>query len=177
MRKAHSVLAALVLALAVSVAGCGSAGHGRDVASAKKPSSGKTSATSKLSPEEMGVKFAQCMRDHGIDLDDPEPGKGGLMSFAGKDKSTADKAMQACRKYDAAKDQANKPSPKGLEDGLKMSKCMRSHGVEDFPDPVNGGISLDGSIMEDPDFKKAEKTCMKLIGGGKGELHQEGAAS
>ncbi len=177
MRKAHGVLAALLLVLALTVAGCGSAGDDNNVASANKPNS-KTSATPKLSKEEMAVKFTQCLRKHGLDVEDPKPGEGGI-SITGKPggpgKDDVDAAMKACRKYDIGRDLANKPNPKGQEMALKMSKCMRSHGVDDFPDPVNGGIQLDGSIMNDPDFKAADKVCQKIMGvKGKGQLSQSG---
>ncbi|MCW2752513.1 MAG: hypothetical protein JWR83_3623 [Aeromicrobium sp.] len=174
MRKAHGVLTALVLALALTAAGCGSSGDGNNVASAKKPSS-KTSATPKLSNEEKAVKFTECLRAHGLDVKDPEPGQGGI-SITGKSggpgKDDVDKAMKACQKYDAARDLSGKPNPKGQEMALKMSKCMRAHGVEDFPDPVDGGIRLDASLMNDPDFKAADKICQKLMGG-KGSTHIE----
>jgi hypothetical protein len=125
----------------------------------------------------MAVKFAQCLRDHGLDVKDPESGQGGINIIGGPgslSKSDTDKAMKACGKYDAAKDMATKPNPQGQEMGLKMSKCMRAHGVSDFPDPVNGGLQIDGKIMSDPDFKEADKVCQKLMGVKPGQLHQEG---
>jgi predicted small secreted protein len=171
MRRTHLAIAAVVLAMTFLTAGCGSDGDGSDVASAKD---GKASATPSLDPDELGMKFAQCLREHGIDVDDPEPGKGVALDIKpGTSKSTVDKAMEACRAYDPAELAPKKVNPKGQEDGLKYSACMRKNGVEDFPDPVNGGLSLDGSVMEDPDFKKADEACKGLMGGG-GELHTEG---
>ncbi|MGI8333291.1 hypothetical protein ACRYCC_25340 [Actinomadura scrupuli] len=45
------------------------------------------------------VKFAQCMRQHGIDMPDPKP-DGGIQLKIGKGgKAKADKAMQECRQF------------------------------------------------------------------------------
>ena len=100
MRRTHLAIAAVVLAVTFLTVGCGSDGDGSDVASAKD---GRASATPSLDPDEMGMKFAQCLRDHGIDVDDPEPGKGVALDIKpGTSRSTVDKAMEACRAYDPA---------------------------------------------------------------------------
>jgi hypothetical protein len=59
-----------------------------------------------------------------------------------------------------------------------LARCMRTHGVPNFPDPrpVTGGFSIsatpgsstltvDGTTFAGPAFVSAEKTC-KLFGGG-----------
>jgi hypothetical protein len=63
-----------------------------------------------------------------------------------------------------------------LAELLKYSKCMRSHGVPDFPDPTvgtGGQISLKitagrGSALgpQSPEFKAAESVCKSLRPGG-----------
>ena len=53
----------------------------------------------------------------------------------------------------------------------KFADCMRSHGVPNFPDPVNGQIKLQskggsGGNGIDPNsqqFKAAQQTCTKLV--------------
>ena len=50
---------------------------------------------------------------------------------------------------------------------LKLSQCMRAHGVPNFPDPNGQGV-IQGSGI-DPNssqFQKAQQTCAKAIGGG-----------
>jgi hypothetical protein len=47
---------------------------------------------------------------------------------------------------------------------LGFSKCMRAHGIKDFPDPSNGGIRLragQGSDLnpDNPQFQAAQKAC------------------
>ncbi len=68
------------------------------------------------------------------------------------------------------------PSPaqraEGEVAGLVFSRCMRSHGVPDFPDPPaasGGAIRFVGrSVGFDPIaplFRKAERTCSSLLSG------------
>ncbi|MER7793492.1 hypothetical protein [Streptomyces sp. NPDC097640] len=161
----------LALTLALSLTGCGSGSGGDDkVASADgaKKDDGGSSAPS-MDPQEMGAKFAQCMREHGIDMEDPEPGQGIRIDIPpGTAKGTVEKAQEACREYDPVQNGGGrKPDAKAQESMRKYAKCMREKGVENFPDPqTGGGLQLDGSVMDDPDFSKAEKACNKYIGGG-----------
>lgn len=50
---------------------------------------------------------------------------------------------------------------------VKYAQCMRSHGVTNFPDPVNGNIRLkvrkgSGLDPNSPQFKAAAKACKSL---------------
>jgi hypothetical protein len=50
---------------------------------------------------------------------------------------------------------------------IGFSKCMRAHGVSNFPDPTGGGIQLNNSIdTQSPVFRTAQTTCSKLLPGG-----------
>ena len=51
---------------------------------------------------------------------------------------------------------------------LAYSECMRSHGVTNFPDPVNaGGIQLPaGMNPAAPSFRAAQSACFHLMPGG-----------
>jgi hypothetical protein len=66
------------------------------------------------------------------------------------------------------------PSPaqraEGQVAGLLFSRCMRSHGVPDFPDPpsASGGairIAFGGSGLDPaaPLFRRAQRTCFSLL--------------
>jgi hypothetical protein len=50
---------------------------------------------------------------------------------------------------------------------VALSKCMRAHGVTNFPDPSsNGGIQLpNGFDTQSPVFKAAQPICFKLLPG------------
>ena len=69
-KRTRGTLAALppavALALALALSGCGSGGDTEKT----------DAAASKSAQDDQGVKFAQCLREHGVDVEDPEPGKG-----------------------------------------------------------------------------------------------------
>jgi hypothetical protein len=54
--------------------------------------------------------------------------------------------------------------------GIAFSRCMRSHGVSNFPDPNSSGAitfgSSDGIDPSSPSFQSAQKTCQKLLPNG-----------
>jgi hypothetical protein len=52
---------------------------------------------------------------------------------------------------------------------LKVSECMRSHGVPSFPDPSAGGgfnLNRSGISPMSPTFGSAQQRCFKLLPGG-----------
>lgn len=56
-----------------------------------------------------------------------------------------------------------------LAQALAYSKCMRSHGVPDFPDPVqgaNGQVSLGGLGLDSPQANSARQACRSLAPAG-----------
>ncbi|HTS72549.1 MAG TPA: hypothetical protein VMG74_02425 [Gaiellaceae bacterium] len=63
----------------------------------------------------------------------------------------------------------------GGSNGLRFSRCMRSHGVSSFPDPNSqGGVEIGPSSGIDPgssSFQTALRACQSLVGGGKGPSH------
>ena len=141
-----------------------------------------TASDFKHNLREAALKYAQCMRKHGVDMPDPQfNGKGGMtMSIGGPGadrvpKATMDKAQQACQKIM----ESVKPPPmskaqiaKARKRALKMAQCMRDHGF-DFPDPQFGSggeirqkIGPQNNINpEDPRFQQAIKDCSKASGG------------
>ena len=57
---------------------------------------------------------------------------------------------------------------------LKVSECVRSHGVPNFPDPSgSGGFNLNGTAInpQSPAFKSAQQRCFKLLLGGAPSAH------
>lgn len=171
----RGVLAALPLALALALTGCGGDdGDDGNVASVNGAKGGGGAAASpSLKPGEMGVKFAQCMRQHGIPMEDPKPG-GGIQLKVDKSigKEKADKAQEACREFNPMANQAPGSDPKAEERGRKFAECMRKNGVEGFKDPEPGqrGIRITGEAADDPDMKKAQEACQGIFSkGGPGQ--------
>ncbi|MDX2969775.1 hypothetical protein [Kribbella solani] len=169
MRK--TILATTILAAGLILTGCGADKPGAQVASgsgdqAGAQSSAPTSAPASLSKDEMAVKFTQCLRENGLNVPDPEPGKGPMLKFgpdSGVSQEQVQKAMEACRQYDPqAEGGAN---PQQAENGRKYAECMRKNGVEKFPDPKpdQRGIMIGPGVADDPDFKTAQAACQNLL--------------
>jgi hypothetical protein len=121
--------------------------------------------------QEAGLKYAQCMREHGIDMPDPQPGQRGLRLAApeGVSPQKMQAADEACRKYlEAVKPpELSEEQKKEFQDAaLAHARCMREHGI-DFPDPTfdeNGGAQVrigrgSGIDPESPKFQAAQKEC------------------
>lgn len=162
MRR-RGILAAIPLALTLALAGCGAndAG-GSDVASV---SSGKPaaapSATAGGDPQAMGLKFAQCMRENGIKMDDPEGGRIMLKFDKSTPQETVQKAQEACKQYAPNGQGPKGGDPKQAESMRKFAQCMRDNGVEAFPDPEGNTMRVTGDMDKDPDFKAAQEKCSK----------------
>ncbi|WP_427888580.1 hypothetical protein ACQHIV_35055 [Kribbella sp. GL6] len=163
----NTILAVSVLAAGLILTGCGADKPDAQVASGGEPqSAAASSAPASLSQDEMAVKFTQCLREHGLNVPDPEPGKGPMLKFdknSGVTQEQVQKAMEACRQYDPqASGSAN---PQQQENGRKYAECMRKNGVEKFPDPKpdQRGIMIGPGVADDPDFKKAQDACQSIL--------------
>ncbi len=163
MRRILPIIAALVSVLAI--AACGSS---------------STSATTAGSGNAQVVKFAECMRAHGVPrFPDPSAGGGGTQISGISPFSPAFKAAQAtCAKLVPGGAPGGGTSATAAEKAtaLHLSQCMRANGVSGFPDPVSSppsapGFSLafghrgafivvPGTIdVNSPAFQRAAKAC------------------
>jgi hypothetical protein len=166
MKRTPALLAALLLGLTLVLAGCGSdAGSDGDVASASgKDSEDKkdSDATSEDDRQAQSLKFAKCMREHGVEMADPKGGRIEIKGGPGQE-DTMKKAQEACQKYLPQISEADRKEM--TEHALKFSQCMRENGVEKFPDPKGGMMRMTEDIAKDPDFQKAQEACQKFMGG------------
>jgi hypothetical protein len=184
MRK---LILALACGLALAASACGKAPDD-GLASAGGPNNTDKKQVSS-DPVERMRQFAQCMRDQGIDMPDPQvvEGEGGEGEFkvdmrqgeAGAgDKAEApnaaemekfEKAEEACRQYMAEGGMlGGKVDPAEQEKMRQLAKCMRENGFEKFPDPQEGGgIAIgpeSGIDPRDPKFQEAHKKCEEQVG-------------
>lgn len=154
------------LLLAVSLAGCGSApatpGPGGGDGGGDAPDS--TAAD----PGQRALRFARCLREHGVNVPDPDPGKPGQIPLGGPgtDQQKMQEAVQACRQFSPIG--GSPPSadhPAGREARLKFAACMREHGVENWPDPsaASGPVMIGPELTGDPDFESAAQACQPLL--------------
>ncbi|MEV0597315.1 hypothetical protein [Nonomuraea cavernae] len=170
------VLAALPLILAL--AACGGAPAKQDgVASAASGSAMPTTAatatpgaSAPTDPREAQLKFAQCMREHGVPMDDPEPN--GAIRIKAKEgmEQQVNEAQQACKHFmDAAiGDRMGKPDQKAQDRALKFAQCMREHGIQ-MEDPSSDGkfkINIPAGTPEEK-INAAHEACkeFKMAGG------------
>ena len=61
---------------------------------------------------------------------------------------------------------------------IAFSKCMRAHGITNFPDPNGHGINIAGTGInpQAPAFRAAQTACFKLMPGG-GPNNQRASAA
>ena len=183
-------LAMLALGLLlVILAGCaGGATGSNGVATLNSADPAASAAPSaSLNPRDALLAYARCMRDHGIDMPDPQfdetNGNFQVQVGAGPgtkptDTQKLDAAQQACQHF--MEGVAFGPGNGGDVDQetqeklLAFSRCMRDNGI-DFPDPqfdggrVMIGAGRDGRPAFDPNsakFKDAQEACRSLLPGG-----------
>jgi hypothetical protein len=141
-------IAAVLLCFATFVAACGGS-----------PGTSTGSGSGNLA-------YAQCMRAHGV-RNFPDPTSTGQFVLTGIDTHSAkfQAALAACKAtYAGAASGQNTSAP---TDGLKFARCMRAHGVANFPDPSANGqnsasVSQNGQT---PVFQRALTTCRPLLAG------------
>ena len=89
------------------------------------------------------VKFAECMRSNGVS-DFPDPNANGeFMYGVSVTPAVFTKAVDACKALQPPGSLSGQRSPKQQSLALKFAQCVRTNGVPDFPDPVNGQPLID----------------------------------
>jgi len=193
-KTAALTLAAVVILVALVVAACsggGSSPAGSDPASSGGSTSPVGGSANSGSNGGLTVAFAQCMRDHGI-TNFPDPNANGSISGGGNASGNPinptspafQAAQQACQKYLQGGSTGSPASQaQQLNQALKVTACMRSHGYPDFPDPTdsNGSIAWNGSslgsVSQKPAFQSQLQKCQSSVygGGGTGTSGSAGA--
>lgn len=202
-RRLLPLPATMAFALVLALAGCGGSSspgvaHVANTSDSGAPSGSSPGGGSAQSPESTPdlqqqqkqlVKYAQCMRTHG-EPEFPEPVEGrialsrsstsGSGSGMNPESPQFQAAEKACKQYQPV---GHAPSPqqqaKLEEQALKMSECMRRHGVPNFPDPTfsssGGGMRVTlkagkstGIEPNSPQFQAAQKACQGNSPLGKG---------
>jgi hypothetical protein len=170
----------LLLTAVLGLAACGSSQPG---------AGGSTVGQGDPAGSAKALAFARCMRSHGVsNFPDPTGGELNLQVQKTPNSTSVngvevngpafESATHACRSY---LPKGGHPSAAQTAEAkakaLAMSRCMRSHGVPDFPDPQfqtapGGGFGVKiggpGSHLNPnaPAFQAAQKICGKIFGGG-----------
>lgn len=143
MSRTGQPLAGLaVIAMVVMISACGSS------APAETGSGGGGDPTA--TAHEKGVKFAECVRSHGVS-NFPDPGVSGNLTIdavangSSVDTSTPafTQAISACKALEPAGFMGSKRSSQQQQAALKFAQCIRANGVKDFPDPIPNGPLVD----------------------------------
>jgi hypothetical protein len=143
---AAALLSTLVLA---GLTGCGSKGE-------------PPSATPTANAQDSQVKYAQCLRQHGINAPDPEPGSGLRIEGLDSEKGKLDAALKACKQYNPKRD-VNPNDPAGHDRAVKMAQCMRRHGVN-APDPQPGQpLRIETNGGDRTKIQRAQEACRKEV--------------
>lgn len=152
MRRHQTMLVAAMAVLGLGLAaGCGSGGDAESAPEVASAGDGKAKETTKPAadgeapdkdPEARQLQFTDCLREHGVEVEDAGGGDKGVRFKAARGKGQAEemsKAMEACRKY----------APPGVADGKASEEakkqmeayvaCLRDQGVDiGDPDPETG---------------------------------------
>jgi hypothetical protein len=126
------------------------------------------------------VKFAKCMREHGLDVSTPT-GASGEIRIGGHGKPgnihQLEAAQQACKRYQplgAKQNLSPQEKVQREEQVLKFAKCMREHGVDVHASTADGGAGIKiqsragtggpaGPNPDSPAFQAAQKACQGLL--------------
>jgi hypothetical protein len=152
----------------VLIAACGSSGQ---------PSGTATGSANGASGDKASdFKFAQCMRSHGV-TDFPDPTTGGgidLPRGLNPESPAFRSARQTCKQFLPNKAGPPATSASDRAAALDLSRCMRSHGVPQFPDPAfsppgnaQSVLVLRGMVFaipasvdpQSPAFRQAARAC------------------
>jgi hypothetical protein len=175
------ILAALALP-ALMVAGCG-------FANPFAPSN----AAAKTNAEQLALKWAQCMRAHGVNVSDPgangairiQATGGGSSANGGNATSGSpppsdsgsptgpppeiQAAMDACKQYQPSGGRnSGPPSQQQIDAATKFAQCMRDHGIPmEDPQTSGGGVRITvspGTGQPDPtQMQQAQTACQHFL--------------
>jgi hypothetical protein len=161
MMRPAQLWAAATVVFAVTVASC-SSGSQPTTTAASAGGSGSAGQT----PLAKAEAYSQCMRSHGVpNWPDPVPTPSGGYGFRtiGINPHSAAflSAGQACNALYPEEFTGPQLSPAQQQAWLDWAKCIRVHGVPDFPDPKFSGrqVQVSGGGSSSPQLGSAMDAC------------------
>jgi pyruvate/2-oxoglutarate dehydrogenase complex dihydrolipoamide acyltransferase (E2) component len=124
-------------------------------------------ASAPTDPREAELAYVECMREHGIEMNDPEPGGGIMNQVEEGDQEEFEAADTECQPLLEAALSEVEMDPEQVaelrEQLLEYAQCMREHGI-DMEDPVvdeNGRVEMQegGPSPGDDEFAAADEEC------------------
>ena len=143
--------------------------------------SADTASDQRLSLEEAALAFTECMREEDIDFPDihldaeGRPQLGDIMDRVDTASPEFRTALASCSSIltqAGALELSSDPELQAVivDQLAAFSECMRTNGVEAFPDPIpgfsgSGSPYLLGEIpFDDPEFQAATEVCQESLG-------------
>lgn len=141
--------------------------------------------------DEAILAYAQCLRDNGIDVDDPQAGTGGARAVLGGgpgaegggiDRRSEEfiAANESCGRFlEAARPEVDPAAEQErLEQQLALAQCIRDHGYEAYPDPAIGSDGrlerVRGQEMEEIGIDQRAAEFQAVLGDCRDEMGIEG---
>jgi hypothetical protein len=172
-RRTFAAVAAVAVVLAVAavaaVLALGGTAEGDGVASAggeqNAAKAAETVETAPLDADAQALVFAGCVRDNGVDMPDPGPGRQGLVdafqAVSGDyDQATLEQALGACQDL-----MPQYPQEQEMHEGadmLALAECLREQGLDvsdnPFQDAHSGAIDVN-------EFSAAMEVCRDVLTG------------
>jgi len=182
-----TLLTSLILALALVAAACSDSGDTAEIASLEADSANTSDDDSAADVDPVAeseaamLAFTQCLRDQGIDVDDPTMDADGNMQLPPiniempdvvadpdelPDMSEFEDMIAPCEEHlEGVVSTFSSADTTEIEDMLlAYAECMRENGV-DMPDPdfSSGGGVIDLGAIGGEDFDAAEAACSPLL--------------
>jgi hypothetical protein len=165
-------IAAVVALLSLLAAGCGGGG------SPGVASINSSTTTAPTATQSGALAYSGCMRSHGVP-NFPDPAGGGaitkeaaIKAFKEVSNSEVVAAQTACRHLQPNGGQLSPAQlTQRLSDLLAFARCIRTHGVQSFPDPTSSGqlthemLSSAGIDLHQPAVLQAADACVGVTHG------------
>ena len=175
MRRRSFTIGSLASAAVLSLlaAGCGGGSSPPGVANV---ASSTTTATTAPNSQSALVSFSQCMRTHGVpSFPDPQRFVGGNVKLTIHQLDPSRAALNACGHLLPTRGgtpDSGQQTRRQLADELSFARCMRSHGIPNFPDPsAQGGLTVamvqaQGIDVHSPTVLHVVQVCIPASHGG-----------
>ena len=165
-------MAAAAMAAAMMLAACGSSSP---TSSGASGSGGSSRQAQLQQAQQAAVRFAGCIRSHGVsNFPDPTSPQEFKSSFAGDKSPALQAAAGACRHLlsgGGAPGQTAAQRQAQTVAALAFARCLRSHGFPRFPDPTNTGelthqmLANAGIDLHQPAVVHAADACVGVTHG------------
>ncbi|WP_407551568.1 hypothetical protein QOM21_18730 [Streptomyces sp. Pv4-95] len=157
-RRASVAAASLAAGLAIFATACSGGG-------AQESTGGGSDANGKGKEADAAYRHRQCLRDHGVKVEEPKPGQDPRSMVVGGSKTDPEKMKKAFKECKDSGPGAGQdgPSQADKDKALEFARCMRENGFN-MPDPKFGGDEMQKAMpipkgAEKEKFEKANAAC------------------